>query len=139
MKRLNKITLILVAVMGMAINGCGGDIKKAPYVEYVDISGDNIGVRFASPCYNEKFYKTDEAISKCTDDIWEKMKNNVKMIEIKGRRYCGDAPVKVKDCPPKDRNSFLSYTFKLKTKFGTFKYDTSDKSTKTEYGYAPIK
>lgn len=138
MKRLNKITLILVAVMGIVISGCGGDIKKAPYVEYVDIFGDNIGVRFITPCYNKKFYKTNEAIRKCTDDIWEKMKNDVKMIEIKGRRYCGDTPVKVKDCPPKDRKS-ISYTFKLKTKFGTFKYDTGDESTKIGYVYAPIK
>lgn len=138
MKRLNKITLILVAVMGMAINGCGGDIKKAPYVRYIDISEDNISAMFASPCYNEKFYKTDEAISKCTDDIWEKMKNDLNVISLKGRRDCGKLPVKVEDCPPKDRKS-MSYTLKLKTKFGTFKYNIGDESTYTEYGYLPIK
>lgn len=138
MKRLNKITLILVAVMGMAISGCGGDIKKAPYVRYIDISKDNISVMIASPCYNEKFYKTDEAISKCTYDIWEKIKDNWSVINLKGRRDCGKSPIKVEDCPPKDRTS-ISYTLKLKTKFGTFKYNIGDESTYTQYGYLPIK
>lgn len=139
MKRLNKITLILVAVMGMAISGCGGnDIKKAPYVSiHAKYAGDNIRVSIY-PCKNEKIYKTDEAFRKCIDK-WGKIKDNGSVINLKGRRDCGKLPVKAKDCPPKDRMDDESYSFTLKTKFGTFKYDTSDKSTKTKNGYyAPI-
>ncbi len=139
MKRLNKITLILVAVMGIVISGCGSDMKKAPFVISVNTFRDNISVDLNSPCKNEKIYKTDESFRKCIDNIWGKIKGNWSVINLKGRRDCGKLPVKVKDCPPKDRmDREESYSFTIKTKFGTFKYDTSDKSTKTKYGYAPI-
>lgn len=141
MKRLNKITLILVAVMGIVISGCGGDIKKAPFVErinaYNHTRDEKLKIIFASPCRYENF-KTEKEFNKCVENVWVKMNNDLKVINLKGRRDCGKSPRKVKDCPPKNRLDNESYSFTLKTKFGTFKYDTSDKSTKTKYGYAPI-
>lgn len=140
MKRLNKITLILVAVMGIMISGCGGDIEKAPYVisEAINNKG-NIVIEFDSPCMNENIYNTDKAFRECHENVWEKMRSDLIIKNLKGRRDCGDLPVKAEDCPPMDRLNG-GYTFTLKTKFGTFKYNTGDESTRIDYyGYAPIK
>ena len=145
MKRLNKITLILVAVMGMAISGCGGDIKKAPLVKIKPYS-DYILIDLREPCFNTDFYKTNEAIEKCFAE-WEKMKK-AKLVKLKGRRDCsklpieyGDAQITIepsKDCPPKDRLSESSYELTIKTNYGTFNYDIGGKSRIHRAGYVAI-
>lgn len=153
MKRLNKITLILVAVMGMAINGCGGDIKKAPLVQIIPYNRDYIQIDLNEPCYNTDFYKTNKAIEKCFAE-WEIKK--AKLVKLKGRRDCSNLSIKYeaddnrfkiepkKDCPPKNRLNDQSYEITIKTNYGTFRYDTSNKKSewKIRSGsvvYAPIK
>lgn len=151
MKRLNKITLILVAVMGIMISGCGSDMKKAPFVSII-VDENEISLYYH---YEPTNFKTWEEYDKEVDEWYVNTKKNPpKLISLKGRRDCSKLPVKwnntyyittiksIKDCPPKDRLNNKSYEFTIKTNYGTFKYDTSDKSTKstkTKYGYLPIK
>lgn len=155
MKRLNKITLILVAVMGIVISGCGGDIKKAPFVQIIARS-NYIAINLIEPCDNTDFYKTNKAIEKCFAEWdWDKMKKT-KLVKLKGRRDCSNLSIKYyaddnyfkiepsKDCPPKNRLNDKSYELTIKTNYGTFRYDTNNKKSewKIRSGsvvYAPIK
>ena len=137
MKILNKLALILVAVMGMAISGCGGDIKDTPLVQ-ISYSSDYITLDLHSPCRIADFYKTDKAIDKCWTK-WEKIKQ-FKLVRLKGRRDCSNLSVKYdvdnkyikietpENCPPKNRLNKESYEFTIQTDYGTFNYDAGGKS-----------
>ena len=155
MKRLNKITLILVAVMGIMISGCGSDIKKAPLVQ-ISPYRDYIQIGLNEPCFNTDFYKTNKAIEKCFAEWdWDKMKKT-KLVKLKGRRDCSNLSIKYeavdnrfkvepkKDCPPKNRLNDKSYEITIKTNYGTFRYDTSNKKSEWKIlsgivVYAPVK
>lgn len=159
MKKINKIAVILVAIMTAMISGCKAgkaDINKSPimtitYDDYLQImQNDHIGnIKFKDEYSQEEFYK----------QRYMNFKNLVvKNITMTGKRECklgkvtehsyhnySDMREKLKikilnfeDCPPKDRLTF-SYIVKLKTNYGTFTYDFGDKSTsKSYYGFMPI-
>ena len=134
MKRLNKITLILVAVMGMAISGCGSDMKKAPPIVFNGNDGGYINIVLLTNL---------DIPEKESLEIYKKLK--VKKITLLGRKECPLQDISKKDssgfkaygyqtktidCPPKDRFKKESYEITLNTNYGTFLYNISDRNTK---------
>lgn len=134
MKRLNKITLILVAVMGMVISGCGSDMKKAPFIIFDSKTEDAVTIMLI----NNLDIPTKES-----EAIYKKLK--VKKITLLGRKECPLQDLSEKsdgitvymyevknraDCPPKDRLKRESYEITLNTNYGTFLYNISDRNTK---------
>lgn len=133
MKRLNKITLILVAVMGIVISGCGGDdINKAPFVVFEGNDGGYIKIVLSNNL---------DMPEKESEEIYKKLK--VKKITLLGRKECplqdkseksSDGlkvymyQTKTIDCPPKDILK-KTYEMTLKTNYGTFLYDTGKEKT----------
>lgn len=129
MKKLNKIALILVAVMGMVISGCGSDIKKAPFILF---DSNNKGAVTIAVVNNTDIPKKESEV------IYKKLK--VKKITLLGKKECPLQDLTEKsdgitvymyevknkaDCPPKDRLKRNSYEITLKTNYGTFTYDIS--------------
>ena len=136
MKRLNKIALSVVAVVAVVISGCGADEKNAPTVTWI-YGDDNWGLKIK---YRIPDFKTQEQTDKWLKNITMKG-----IVGLEGKRSCkglkwetinwGYIITPNEDCPPKDRLDLSSYKFGIKTNYGTFYYDGSDKTSKNKYGH----
>ena len=137
MKKINKIAVIFVVLVAVMISGCGADEKNAPLVSKYGDHIDTIGFSLYVPTYIFDMQDPDKRIKAA--DKW--LKNfNRKEISLEGKRPCkilgysevekGNYKVELSgDCPPKDRLNESGFKAKLKTSYGTFCYDTSDKKS----------
>lgn len=151
MKRLHKTALILVAIMTAMISGCGADMDRAPtvfingYGELTIVANDYDGnIKFKDINDRENFYKQfNNLVVKSITMTGRRECKLGKTIEVNNnfrRESLKTKILNIEDCPPKDILTF-SYIIKLKTNYGTFTYDFSDKSTfiGVNSGYKPIK
>ena len=137
MKKINKIAVILVALVAVVISGCGADEKNAPTVNMDSIDENEIRLHLTVPTYIIDIQGYDKKV-KATKKWAKNFK--LKEISLEGKRPCkilgysdnNDYRYDVKlsgGCPPKDRLNTKSFKAKLKTSYGTFCYDTSDKKS----------
>lgn len=146
MKKINKIAVILVALVAVVISGCGADEKNAPLVEVRDVSDSRILIDATTPFGSWQNADENKKIAKWIQNLGKI--EEIKIVYLEGKRSCADFEVQLSGpytlndsslfhftitppevCPPKDRLNKEGYKFGIKTNYGTFCYDTSDKKS----------